>query len=96
MPVLRQNQFGFVVGGPVYIPKLYDGRNKTSSWPTTRAGASSTAPVHETVPNPALLTGDFSDETYPPGVGGLPGGPLPAYGTPACATLLAMATTACR
>ena len=28
-PVLRQNQFGFVVDGPVYIPKLYDGRNKT-------------------------------------------------------------------
>ena len=28
-PALRQNQFGFVLGGPVYIPKLYDGRNKT-------------------------------------------------------------------
>ena len=27
--VLRQNQYGFVVGGPVYIPKLYNGRNKT-------------------------------------------------------------------
>ena len=26
---LRQNQFGFVAGGPVIIPKLYDGRNKT-------------------------------------------------------------------
>ena len=29
LPELRQNQFGFVVGGPIYIPKLYDGRNKT-------------------------------------------------------------------
>lgn len=28
-PPLRQNQFGFELGGPVYIPKLYDGRNKT-------------------------------------------------------------------
>src|SRR5207302_240410 len=28
-PELRQNQFGFVLGGPVYIPKVYDGRNKT-------------------------------------------------------------------
>jgi hypothetical protein len=28
-PELRQNQFGFVLGGPIYIPKLYDGRNKT-------------------------------------------------------------------
>lgn len=29
IPPLRQNQFGFVAGGPVYIPKVYDGRNKT-------------------------------------------------------------------
>jgi hypothetical protein len=26
---LRQNQFGFELGGPVWIPKIYDGRNKT-------------------------------------------------------------------
>jgi outer membrane receptor protein involved in Fe transport len=26
---LRQNQFGFEVGGPVYIPKLYNGKNRT-------------------------------------------------------------------
>ncbi len=26
---LRQNDAGFTVGGPVYIPKVYDGRNKT-------------------------------------------------------------------
>jgi len=25
---LRQNQFGFTAGGPVYIPKVFDGRNK--------------------------------------------------------------------
>ena len=29
LPELRQNQFGFVVGGPIFIPKVYDGRNKT-------------------------------------------------------------------
>src|SRR6202030_3733472 len=45
------------------------------------------ARVSDTVPNPGVLTGDFSHETYP-AVGGLPGGPLPAYGTPACATLI--------
>jgi Carboxypeptidase regulatory-like domain len=28
-PLLRQHQFGFVVGGPVIIPGLYNGRNKT-------------------------------------------------------------------
>ena len=90
-PVLRQNQFGFVVGGPVYIPKVYDGRNKTfflanyEGWRIING-----ARVSETVPNPALLTGDFSNETYPAGVGGLPGGPLPAYGTPACSTLIGL------
>jgi hypothetical protein len=26
---LRRNQFGFVVSGPVFLPKIYDGRNKT-------------------------------------------------------------------
>jgi hypothetical protein len=26
---LRRNQFGFVLSGPVYIPKLYNGKNKT-------------------------------------------------------------------
>jgi len=29
IPPLRQNQFGFVAGGPVYLPKLYNGRNRT-------------------------------------------------------------------
>ena len=28
-PVLRLNQFGFVADGPVYIPKIYNGRDKT-------------------------------------------------------------------
>ncbi len=28
-PELRQNQFGFTVGGPVYIPHVYHGQNKT-------------------------------------------------------------------
>jgi hypothetical protein len=28
-PVNRQNEFGAVLGGPVYIPNVYNGRNKT-------------------------------------------------------------------
>lgn len=28
-PALRQNDFGFTVGGPIFVPKLYDGRNQT-------------------------------------------------------------------
>jgi acetyltransferase-like isoleucine patch superfamily enzyme len=29
IPEYRRNQFGFTQGGPIYIPKVYDGRNKT-------------------------------------------------------------------
>jgi hypothetical protein len=28
-PPLRYNDYGYTIGGPVYIPKVYDGRNKT-------------------------------------------------------------------
>jgi len=29
IPPFRRNEFGFTNGGPVYIPHLYDGRNRT-------------------------------------------------------------------
>ncbi len=73
-PELRQNQFGYVLGGPVYIPKLYDGRDKTfflanyEGW-RIKAG---TSPTNTFVPSPAQLGGDFSTAN------------LPAFGTPAC------------
>ena len=89
-PVLRQNQFGFVAGGPIYIPKVYDGRNKSffmanyEGWRITNGARQVTQ-----MPNPAILTGDFSAETYKaPSGSGLPGGPLPAYGTADCSKLL--------
>jgi hypothetical protein len=77
-PKLRQNQFGFVAAGPVYIPKLYDGRNKTF-WMANYEGWRIINGTIEkaSVPNPAALAGDFSAEN------------LPAYGTPACTTNLA-------
>ena len=60
--VFRQNQFGATLGGPVYIPHLYDGRNKTffffsyDGWRYTRAEA-----ALYRVPTTAELGGDFSD-----------------------------------
>jgi hypothetical protein len=56
-----QNQFGFNVGGPVLIPKLYDGRNKTFFFVNyegfrLRQGSSST----QTVPTAQERTGDLS------------------------------------
>ncbi len=91
-PVLRQNQFGFVAGGPIYIPKLYNGRNKSffmvnyEGWRLTNGSRQLTQ-----MPNPALLTGDFSAEEYKaPAGSGLPGGLLPAYGTTDCNTLITL------
>ncbi len=99
-PVLRQNQFGFVMGGPIYIPKVYDGRNKSffmanyEGWRLTNGIRQST-----TMPNPAILTGDFSAETYqaPDNPDLTPGvHPLPPYNNPdgslnqECQTLLTL------
>jgi len=60
-PKDRQNDFGGSMGGPVRIPKLYDGRNKTFfffSWEQYRnnPGTRSTT----TLPTPEELNGDFS------------------------------------
>ena len=76
-PELRQNQFGFVLNGPVWIPKLYDGRNKTfflvnyEGW-RIRNGAS----AFYNVPDSAQLSGNFASSN------------LPAFGTAACTAAL--------
>jgi len=100
LPILRQNQFGFVAGGPVIIPKVYNGRNKTF-WLANYEGwrINNGSRLFNSAPNAATLTGDFSGETYlaqpKATLNGnphpLPGGKLPAYGDANgdCATLLA-------
>ncbi len=55
------SQTGFVVDGPVYIPKLYDGRDKTFFMVSFERYASHTAINYSArVPTPAERTGDFS------------------------------------
>jgi Carboxypeptidase regulatory-like domain/TonB dependent receptor len=67
-PELRQNQFGFVLGGPIYIPKVYDGRNKTffmvnyEGWRIRNGINQNTFDV----PIPAQLSGDFSTSGLTP------------------------------
>jgi len=62
LPALQRNEFGGSIGGPIVLPKLYDGRNRTFFFFSeqsirSRNGASATA----TVPIAAWRAGDFSD-----------------------------------
>src|SRR5580658_2079277 len=56
------NQFGFAVGGPVYIPHLINGKNKLfwfMDYESTRQSQYS-SDVNLTLPTAAMRTGDFS------------------------------------
>ncbi|RPI10401.1 MAG: carboxypeptidase regulatory-like domain-containing protein, partial [Acidobacteriales bacterium] len=58
----RQNDFGATLGGPVYIPKLYNGRNRTflfGSYEGFRNREGATA-SYSTIPTPEMYKGDFS------------------------------------
>jgi hypothetical protein len=59
---LKQNQYGFTFGGPIWVPKLYDGRNKTFFFYSYEAGRQRKSTVlNALVPSAAERTGDFSD-----------------------------------
>ena len=61
LPVFRRNQFGGTVGGPVYIPKLYHGQNRTFFMFGYEALKQSTATTLTTsVPTALQAQGDFS------------------------------------
>ncbi len=58
-PALRQNDFGGTLGGPIEVPRLYDGKNKTFffiSYEGLRLAAPQAATVNY-VPDIALRTG---------------------------------------
>src|SRR5260370_29686643 len=62
IPDFQRNVFGGTVGGPVRIPHLYDGRNKTFffyDYEGTRQSSASTKTM--TVPTAKERAGDFSD-----------------------------------
>ncbi len=67
--VLKQHDFGGSLGGPVKIPWLYNGTNKTfffgsAEWFRNRAGANDQV---FTVPTPEMYTGDFRRWVDPSG-----------------------------
>ncbi|MCC7157401.1 MAG: TonB-dependent receptor [Bryobacterales bacterium] len=58
----RSNAYGFTVGGPVYIPKVYDGRNKTfffTNWDWLKFRAGVLPGFGNTTPIDAFKQGDF-------------------------------------
>jgi hypothetical protein len=65
----RQNEYGLTFGGPVLVPKLYDGRNKTFFYFFYNAMRWRTASANElvTVAPPEFLRGDFTNFLGPDG-----------------------------
>lgn len=80
--VLQRNQFGFVLSGPVLIPKLYNGRDRTF-WMANFEGQrekQEAASIASAVPD-AFRRGDFSSIPTPirdPRGGVFPGNQIPA------------------
>jgi len=62
-PVLKQNEFGATVGGPVYIPKIYNGKDKTFffGWYDGFRLVQEASNSLDTVPTEAMRGGDFSN-----------------------------------
>jgi len=63
VPILKRNQFGVTVGGPVVLPKIVNGRNKLFfffSYEGQRQEAVDTSPGKVTTYTPAEANGDFS------------------------------------
>lgn len=60
-PPFRRNNFGFTVGAPVIIPRIYNGKNRTF-WFFNYEGLRSTRGNTQfvTVPTPAMVGGDLS------------------------------------
>ena len=62
-PPLEQHDFGGVFGGPVMVPGLYNGRNKTFFFASYEAyrNKSAASPRTGTIPTAAQHAGDFSE-----------------------------------
>lgn len=62
-PRSRKNDFGGTIGGPVYIPKLYDGKNRTFFFFNQEIyrNVVSTAGNFITLPTDAMRGGNFSE-----------------------------------
>ena len=67
VPVLKRNQFGGTIGGPIMIPKVVDGRNKLFfffSYEGQRQSALDSSPGKVSTFTPAEAQGNFSGTPY--------------------------------
>ncbi|MDQ6699816.1 MAG: carboxypeptidase-like regulatory domain-containing protein, partial [Acidobacteriota bacterium] len=65
-PPFKRNQFGFTIGGPLYVPKVFNGRNKLFfmvNYEGLRERKALVQPA--TVPPSAWVNGDFSAVATP-------------------------------
>jgi hypothetical protein len=61
-PLSRRKNWGFAVGGPVLIPKLYNGRDKTFFFGNLEVYQNNSATdTYRTLPTKKMRTGDFSE-----------------------------------
>ncbi|HYL13629.1 MAG TPA: carboxypeptidase regulatory-like domain-containing protein [Terriglobales bacterium] len=82
-PVLHYNDFGGTLGGPVYIPKIYEQRNKTFFFVSEEARRIITySNPSGAIPYPSMINGQFSHPvcTQWANANGSPGA-CQAYGT---------------
>ncbi|MBC7928074.1 MAG: carboxypeptidase regulatory-like domain-containing protein [Bryobacteraceae bacterium] len=64
LPIYQDNRYGLSGGGPVMLPKLYNGKNKTFwywTWEANKFGDPNVGATQSTVPREAWRNGDFSD-----------------------------------
>lgn len=67
-PTFNQNQFGFTLGGPLVLPKVYNGRDRTFWFAGYEGGRNvqgTNIPSFYQVPTVNEKQGDFSDWPYP-------------------------------
>src|ERR1017187_3329977 len=66
-PVHTRDQYGFELDGPLIVPRIYNGNDKTFfliQYEQMNESLPSASGTVTSIPDPAWLTGDFSNATY--------------------------------
>jgi len=64
LPIYQDNRYGLAAGAPIYLPKIYNGKNRTFwhfTWEANKFGDPNVGASTSTVPRAAWRTGDLSD-----------------------------------